>query len=212
MPFTPSHAVVAIPFRSTPLVAGGVAVGAMAPDLPLFVRGTPVAYDWTHSFAWLPVTTLLALVLLLVWRCVLRPAARELVPASIGRRLPAEWDSGAVRSLRESFPSFTATAWLVLSLALGVATHIGWDAFTHEGRAGVALMPALDAAWGPLTGYKWLQHGSSAVGLAILLGWMLRWLHRAPAASRPGRALPGWVPGVVLAALPAVLVAAWWLG
>ena len=39
MPFTPSHAVVALPFLRTPLVPAAIAVGAMTPDLPLFVRG-----------------------------------------------------------------------------------------------------------------------------------------------------------------------------
>ncbi|UUT35120.1 DUF4184 family protein [Microbacterium elymi] len=46
---------------------------------------------------------------------------------------------------------------LVLALALGVASHIAWDAFSHEGASGVGLVPALDAQWGPLVGYKWVQ-------------------------------------------------------
>ena len=103
MPFTPSHAVVALPFVRTPLVPAAIAVGAMAPDLPLFVRGLPLSYGLTHSFAWLPVTIVLALVLLLVWRGVLRPAVRELSPTWLACRLPAEWDAGAAASLRETF-------------------------------------------------------------------------------------------------------------
>jgi hypothetical protein len=56
MPFTPSHAVIALPFVRTPLVPAAIAIGAMAPDLPLFVRGLPLHYGVTHSFAWLPAT------------------------------------------------------------------------------------------------------------------------------------------------------------
>ncbi len=56
MPFTPSHAVVALPFVRTPLVPAAIAIGAMTPDLPLFVRGLPLHYGVTHSFAWLPAT------------------------------------------------------------------------------------------------------------------------------------------------------------
>ena len=56
MPFTPSHAVVALPFLRTPLVSAAIAVGAMAPDLPLFLRGMPLHYGLTHSLAWLPGT------------------------------------------------------------------------------------------------------------------------------------------------------------
>ena len=80
MPFTPSHAVVALPFVGTRLVPAAIAVGAMAPDLPLFVRSSPLGYARTHDLAWLPATVLLALVLLLVWRSILRPASRELAP------------------------------------------------------------------------------------------------------------------------------------
>lgn len=42
MPFTPSHAIVALPFVRSPLAPAAVAVGAMAPDLPLFTRGAVV--------------------------------------------------------------------------------------------------------------------------------------------------------------------------
>src|SRR5687768_94540 len=102
MPFTPSHAVVALPFVRTPLVPAAIAIGAMTPDLPLFVRGLPLHYGRTHAFEWVPLTVVLALALLLMWRCVLRPAARELAPAWLARRLPEEWDHGAGTSLRET--------------------------------------------------------------------------------------------------------------
>jgi hypothetical protein len=38
VPFTISHAVVALPFTSSRLPAAGVAAGAMVPDLPLGPR------------------------------------------------------------------------------------------------------------------------------------------------------------------------------
>ena len=166
MPFTPSHAVIALPFVRTPLVPAAIAVGAMTPDLPLFVRILPLHYGRTHAFEWLPVTVLLALLLLLVWRCVLRPAVRELSPTWLAMRLPGEWDRGTTAALRETFagaPAATAS-WrsillLVASLVIGVVSHIVWDLFTHEGRWGVAAFPALGEEWGPLPVYKWLQHG-----------------------------------------------------
>ncbi len=49
MPFTPSHAVVALPFVRTPLLPAAIAIGAMTPDLPLFLRGTPLSYQATHT-------------------------------------------------------------------------------------------------------------------------------------------------------------------
>jgi hypothetical protein len=186
MPFTPSHAVVALPFLRTRLVPAGIAIGAMTPDLPLFVRGMWPGYGLTHDLAWLPVTVVVAVVLLLVWRCVLRPATRELVPRPIAERLPTEWDAGARAAARESAGGgVVGILWLVLSLALGVASHIAWDLFTHEGRAGEQLFPALAGQWGPFTGAKWLQHASSAVGLLVLAVFAAVWLSRR--AARPVR-------------------------
>ncbi|MBW9109802.1 DUF4184 family protein [Microbacterium trichothecenolyticum] len=218
MPFTPSHAVVALPFIRTPLVPAAIAVGAMTPDLPLFVRGLPLHYGATHSFAWLPATVVVALLLLVVWRCVLRPAARELSPRWLAARLPGEWDAGAGRSLRETFAivpgppsrvSWSGMLLLVASLVIGVVSHIVWDLFTHEARWGTEVVPALAAEWGPLRGFKWLQHGSSVLGLAIIAGWLLLWLVRREAEASVVRTLPGWVRWGWWASLPAVLVAAW---
>jgi hypothetical protein len=219
MPFTPSHAVVALPFLRTPLVPAAIAIGAMAPDLPLFLRGMPLHYGRTHSPAWLPITILVALLLLLVWRCVLRPAARELSPGWLAQRLPSAWDAAAPAALRETFavtgtpprPSGRGILLLVVSLALGVASHIVWDLFTHEGRWGVEAVPPLAASWGPFPGFRWLQHGSSVLGLAILAVWGVRWLRRRPRANSP-RLLPDAVRWAWWLSLPAILVAAWGIG
>lgn len=198
MPFTVSHAVVALPFLRTPLVPAAIAIGAMTPDLPLFLRGIVPPYAMTHDLAWLPVTMVMAFALLLVWRCVLRPATRELTPRIVADRMPEQWDAGARAAARETVSGgVRGILWLVLSLALGVVTHVAWDFFTHEGRAGDALFPALEQQWGPLLGVKWLQYGSGAFGLAGLGIFGLRWLSRRPA--RPARRV-----------LPDAVRVAWW--
>ena len=175
----------------------------------------------------LPVTVVLALLLLLVWRCLLRPAARELSPHWLASRLSRTWDRGSADALRDSFgiaaelrpdgrrlwhASWVGIALLLVSLALGVLSHIVWDMFTHEGRAGVELFPVLNESWGPLTGYKWLQHGSSVVGLVILGIWMVVWLTRQDAAASVVRVFPSWVRWVWWLSLPVVLLAAWFGG
>lgn len=227
MPFTPSHAVVALPFVRTPLMPAAIAIGAMTPDLPLFVRGLPLHYGRTHDLAWLPATMLLALVLLLVWCAVLRPAVRELSPAWLAARLPGEWDRGALGALRDTL-SISAVreqgraqrwrvAWggmllLLVSLLIGVVSHIVWDLFTHEGRWGVSAVPALEEQWGPLLGYKWLQYGSTVLGLAIIGVWALMWLAKRGAAASVTRVLPDAVLWAWWISLPAVLVVAWVAG
>jgi len=227
MPFTPSHAIIALPFVRSPLVPAAIAIGAMTPDLPLFARFTPLGYGRTHDLAWLPATMLLALALLLVWRCALRPAARELSPDRLAARLPEEWDRGAAGALRDAFglhavrepgrpqrwaPSWSAILLLVVSLALGVVSHIVWDLFTHEGRGGVSAIPALGTMWGPLPGYKWLQHGSSVAGIVILGIWGWSWLRARRADGSVIRVLPAWVRGAWWLSLPVVLAIAWFSG
>lgn len=210
MPFTPSHAIVALPFVRTPLVPAAVAVGAMAPDLPLFTRGLIVDYSVTHDLRWLPVTVIMALVLLLVWRVVLRPACRLLAPRVIGSRLPPEWDRGPGAVAVETFGSATRVVLLLVALAIGVVTHILWDAFTHEGRGGVALIPALDEQWGPLLGYKWLQYGSGIGGVLVLAIAGALWLRGRPRG--PVRPAPLAVRLSWWLSLPVMLIAAVLLG
>ncbi|CAN5519391.1 hypothetical protein BH10ACT5_BH10ACT5_06380 [soil metagenome] len=219
MPFTPSHAVVALPFLRTPLVPAAIAVGAMAPDLPLFLRGMPLHYGRTHSLEWLPLTILVALGLLLMWRCALRPVVRELSPSLLAERLPSGWDAGAAVSLRETFAitgspprvSWRGILLLLTSLAIGIVSHVVWDLFTHEGRWGVQAVPALDELWGPLTGFKWLQHGSSLIGLVVLAVWAILWLRRRrPVAV--ARLVPDAVRWAWWLSLPVILLAAWGIG
>lgn len=222
MPFTPSHAVVALPFVRTPLIPAAIAVGAMSPDLPLFLRGTPVTYQLTHSN--LLATGLIALALLLVWWAVLRPAVRELSPRWLATRLPQNWDAvglDIVATVRGGHDGGAqrprSQAWVVglliaASLLLGVASHVVWDAFTHEGRWGLDLFPALTERWGPLDGYKWLQHASSVVGLAIVLGWMVVWFRRQTRRAPVARVLPSVVRWAWWLSLPAILLIAWCAG
>jgi hypothetical protein len=215
MPFTASHAVVALPFLRTRLVPSAIAVGAMTPDLPLFLRGTGVSYGFTHGVENVVWTALLASVLFAVWRFVLRPAVPQLLPRLLAVRLPAEWSRRGIRSWRDVLGvgrRRTDALWLALSLVIGVLSHIAWDLFTHEGRGGVMLIPALDRLWGPLPGYKWLQYGSSVAGLAIIALWAALRLRRAVPGAPPSRVLPS---GVVIAwwcSLPVILMVAWIVG
>ncbi|UWF76842.1 MULTISPECIES: DUF4184 family protein [Microbacterium] len=213
MPLTPSHAVVALPFLRTPLVPGAIAVGAMTPDLPLFLR--VLDYGFTHAFGNAIWTAALAFLLFLVWRVLLRPVVPELMPAAVARRLPAEWSEPAADAARHAVGVGRGVRYPVLlagSLLLGVFSHIAWDLFTHEGRWGVTAIPALQEQWGPLLGYKWLQHGSSAAGLAVLAVFAVLWLSRRDASTPITRVLPAWARLGWWLALPAVLVVAWVAG
>src|SRR5690606_36377163 len=214
MPFTPSHAVVALPFVRTPLVPAAIAIGAMTPDLPLFLRGVGLSYGFTHQATNIVWTALIAFVLLLVWRVVLRPALVALAPDALAVRLPEEWrTTGPSAALGVVAPRgrFGDVVLLAVSLLIGVLSHIVWDLFTHEGRWGVDAVPLLQQSWGPLSGYKWLQHGSSMLGLLILAVYALLWLRRREVVRRP-RPLPAWIRWAWYPTLPVFLIAGWLWG
>lgn len=163
MPFTPSHVAAVLPLRR---VGGGalpfaaLAAGSMAPDLPYYLPVLGVLTPWTHTAAGVvTVDVVLGLAMWALWRSA-AGALRDLSPAAVRERwVPAGW---------------TVAAWWVvpLALAIGAATHVGWDEFTHPGRWGTTALPALAASYpspvGPLAGYRYAQYASGAVGLAAV--------------------------------------------
>ncbi|TPW76495.1 DUF4184 family protein [Schumannella soli] len=217
MPFTPSHAAVALLARRSPLPVAAVAAGAVAPDLPYFAP-VPFPRELSHSLLGaVTVDPLFALSALALWWWMLRAPLVALAPSALRRRLPFPFESigSSARRTRGGVPVFVALT--VLAAVLGVLTHLGWDWFTHaEGLA--ALWPAWGAPVGPLAVDKWAQHASSVLGLAVLAVVALRALRRADigAAGAPGAsAVPGSpaVPrerstGIRVAALTAPVIAA----
>jgi hypothetical protein len=218
VPLTPSHVVVALPFIRTPLLPGAISIGAMAPDLPIYLRDIGITRDMTH-FSVL-VSGLVAFVLLSIWYGLLRPAARELSPGWLARRLPTSWDAtglAVVDSLYQPRPGLQHPNWrnravfgalVAVSLILGVVTHLVWDAFTHDDGFGMRIFPALLENWGSRPGYFWMQNISSLLGLVILAIFAVRWLRRQPNDVALARILPGWLRTTLWCALPVVLFAA----
>lgn len=185
MPFTPSHAIVALPFIRTPIPAGAVAVGAMAPDLPLFFPWV-APYAVTHGFPGLLLVSLpIAVVLYAVWRVAIRPAASALLlPEGLRARMPWAWDRvGVDQSGRPEGPVRSAM-FVVVAALIGVVTQVFWDLFTHPDRLGSEWFPVLGEPWGPVDGTTWLQHGFSVLGLAGIAVWAVLALRRAGVVHR----------------------------
>ena len=186
MPFTIAHVAAVLPVRRW-LRHGGLfsaaVIGSMAPDfgvlLPFhFGRGATHGVRALLSFC-LPVG-------LLAWwlfQILIKPAWAEVLPS--GWRLRP---NRAARALR----LFDPRAWLAAGAAIlfGALTHLCWDAFTHEDGRGVQMLPFLDDYYGPeLVGhpihlYRWLQHGSSLIGLAAVAVAAWRWTYGPSMAAR----------------------------
>ncbi|MFC4160373.1 DUF4184 family protein [Chitinimonas lacunae] len=178
MPFTLSHAAAALPLaRCCPrrLCLTALMVGSTAPDLPYFVGLLSLAADCHYRLHGLLLAWAIAWLGWWLW-CGARPLLLPLLPAPYaGLLATADCPRGGVR--------------VGLSLLLGAATHLFWDHFTHGGGLAVRWFTLLAE---PLAGaplYRWLQHGSTIVGLLALGLW---W---AGLARRRGySAWPRWQP------------------
>lgn len=175
MPFTLSHVAAIVPLARLPLSTPALVAGAVAPDMPYFARSLPVpvsAQSWYEPFlnattshtvtGGLLVAVPYALALTVAWWVAERPV-RSLVgrpPASAPRRQP-----------------LPAAAWVLLSVLVGVATHLLWDSFTHGDGYVVEHWSALgETAVGDMTWARLLQHTSTAIGLLVLawVSWRAR--------------------------------------
>lgn len=176
MPFTPSHMAFALPFGRTPLLPAAVAIGSMAPDVPYFVPlGIPRAL--THAPIGVPTVDLaITLVLVALWYAALRAPIIDFAPRIVRQRMrrlgPLGW-----RRPRHGW--VTSVAVLIAAALVGIATHLVWDSFTHDGWL-VDLWPALSTQLGPLPLFKWLQHASTVLGLIALGAWGWHWVQRTP--------------------------------
>ena len=217
MPFTVSHVAAVLPAGRFPLLRDPVilsafVIGAMSPDVPYFIplSSWVPSYAWSYtSHTWAGLVTLnipVTLALVAVYWTVLAAPLRALAPQGVRARLPRH----VVRP-HLSTPLSSASL-LVLGAGLGAATHIIWDAFTHEGGFGVMAVPWLQVpdVFGPLAAYRVLQHVSSVVGLALVLHSLVRWYRRTPPSTVVAPGL-GWRWQTVFAgSVVTAGLLAWW--
>jgi len=182
VPFTLCHPAAVLPLhaaapRLTSLSA--LAVGSMAPDFVYFLS-LGVSGRFTHSAAGvLPYCVPAGLLVWLVYHLLLRDALLAWAPEHVAARMrpQADWRPRGLRG----------AAIVLASLALGAATHICWDAFTHANtpltRQFELLRMPLPLGGLQLPLFKLLQHLSTVVGaLAIAIRF---------ARIEPGRLPPG---------------------
>jgi hypothetical protein len=201
MPFTLAHPAAAIPLSRVlgrASVLSALIIGSMSPDLVYFL---PLGINRaaSHSLVglfWLCVP--LGLVSYVLFHVLWRPLGSYLLPRPLRGRFPCL--PGPSR-----LPA--APLWAVLvSLMVGAATHLLWDAFTHEDGFVVEVFPPLRTLLWEVRGYrvftyKVLQHGSSLIGFALLAYWGWQWFSTTSEHREPH----GWQPSTTVRA-PALLV------
>lgn len=200
MPFTLSHTVAIVPFlRWRRLDGPALAIGSMAPDFGYFLHCFDFAarcHTASGALLWgLPGG-------FLVWWLV------RFLAGPLTVLLPQPERSALYQALAARRLSASGLLGVVLSLALGIATHNFWDSFTHRTGWMVQHLPVLREPW-PIC--RALQYASSVFGLALLAWYYFRW--RAPLKpafdfrSRPLVMLAGLALVAALLALPATLKA-----
>jgi len=181
MPVTFAHPAAILPLARRGLVLSALVVGSMAPDFPYYIQMS-AKNQYGHTFSGIFLLCVPSgLAVLWVFHCVLKYPLLALLPEDHRQCLlpvAANFRFGPVRQF----------ALILLSLALGAATHIVWDAFTHQNGWVVRHLPALSAPVFPfaperLRVYKLLQYLSSVLGTLLLVAAYLRWYRDAPRAA-----------------------------
>ncbi|MGE0549069.1 MAG: DUF4184 family protein [Kofleriaceae bacterium] len=183
MPFTAAHVAAILPavhwhhrLRLDPTC---LVIGSMVPDFEYFVRGEQVSAI-SHTFIGLAVWCVpMTLILAALYHHVVKWPVLLAAP----RRLLRSF--GSV----ERAPSFRAPRDLLsmtIAAAFGGLTHILWDGATHARGVFVRAFPELKARYvAPIIGetalHRILQHGSTLVGLAIVIAYLVPSIARRPA-------------------------------
>jgi len=180
VPFTLSHAAAALPLRRLNLVGSAFVIGSFAPDFEYFLRFSPES-RYGHGFPGVFVFTLpTALAIFWAFHAVVKRPVVELLPTGIHRRLIRDVETIQNTSSRR----FLA---VLISISLGIATHVLWDSFTHPQNWVYQLVPSADRSMiipliGSFSIFELLDYGSSIFGIAALGIWFLYWYRRTEAA------------------------------
>jgi hypothetical protein len=183
MPFTLSHAAAALPLRRMKLVPSALAVGTFAPDLEYFARLSP-SDGYGHTLPGTFLLTLpLALLTLWLFHAFVKGPVVAMLPEGFRRRLSPYLG-------RFRLGGVARFGWIVLSLLVGIATHLLWDSFTHRNTWLYRRWPLLQEKvtglpFGSIPVYKILQHGSTLVGMVALALWVVHWYRDTEPAHEP---------------------------
>jgi Domain of unknown function (DUF4184) len=172
MPFTLAHAAAAIPFRRTRLITSAVVVGCFAPDFMFYLTLRPrhrFGHTWTGAFVLdLP----LSLLILWLFHRYAKEPLWHWMPKSFRQRVTLGPRALPVKNLGDF-------ALLLVSILVGIGTHMLWDSFTHPDYWPYRHWSLLrDSIVLPIVGsvecYTFFQYASSVIGTLVILVWFLR--------------------------------------
>jgi hypothetical protein len=205
VPFTLSHAAAALPFRRTPFIMSALVMGCFVPDFPYFISLLPRT-TYGHTFPGMFFLDLpLALAALWLFHAFVKHPLLLFLPAGFRRRL---------RTSVITFPFWPLERFsmIVLSILVGIATHLLWDAFTHNTSWITQNWDFLRSyIWLPIIGkmemYKFLEYASSVFGVVVVAVWIWQWYRTTkPSAAPVAEPLDAAQTRTLVTALPALAV------
>ena len=140
MPFTLSHPAIVLPATYLPkkyYSLSGLIIGSMTPDFEYFIRMRDYS-KYSHTLAgifWFDVP--LGLALIFIFHNVVRNTLIEYLPFSLNVRFSVfekfNWNSYFIKNI----------VVVLVSLLVGIASHLFWDSFTHRGGYFAEAIPVL---------------------------------------------------------------------
>lgn len=184
MPFTFAHPLYAAPLKLAKpglFSLTGLVLGSMSPDFEYFIALEP-HQTFGHSGMGLLLQAIpLSLLLAFLFHGLIKKPLAEHLPRLFGLQHKAIW-------LTEHY-SWRMSRWrdwavFILSVAIGFASHVLLDAFTHVSGYFVMQWPLLTETLFGYPVYKLLQHGLSLAGLMFFGVMAIVWLRRSNGASQ----------------------------
>lgn len=188
MPWTFAHPAAILPLRRIGplrLPVGALIVGSISPDM-LYYFGFFNVATFAHTTAGIFMVCLPMGAACLALLCLVRAPVLNLLPQP---------HRDAIQRATNHDGQHQSRAYLLQAAGLvaGAATHTIWDSFTHvTGYAVQSLamlrIPVVHMAGRELYLFHILQHASTVLGVAILIGAYIHWLRRQPTvlATQPG--------------------------
>ncbi len=206
MPFTLAHTAAALPLRRSRLILSALIVGTMAPDFEYYVRLRPGG-GWGHTILGAFGLSLpLGLAVLWLFHTFAKAPIVALLPDGVQCRLGPSLQPFQFLGIRRFLL-------IVLSLLVGIATHLLWDAFTHSRSRLYHHFRFLHGnvplfVLHPMPLYAFLQMFSSVAGVLILFLWIRAWYRTTPLGIRPLQtALPRAHKSLILTVIIALSIA-----
>jgi Domain of unknown function (DUF4184) len=166
MPLTFAHPAAVIPLRRCGLPLSALIIGSIAPDLEYLLRLAPRS-EISHTIHGLFLFCI-PMGLLTLW--ILHRVWKEPVLALLAG---GHENAQSYQPEPFLFLPFSRLVILGTTVLIGAFTHLWWDSFTHQDgwwvhQAAVLSTPIFETRWGTVPLYKLLQHGSTALGLAVI--------------------------------------------